>query len=101
MSKKNFIILLISLSPLIVLINLLPFFSSINPKLLFGLELELLGFLFLKYRKRLVRSIDRAENGHFEMGRTTYNLRIILGIVFFFGMGIFLLLSYVLEVVKR
>lgn len=102
MSKKDLLIHLIPWTPLIVLINLLPFIiSAINPKLLFGIELDLIAVLFLKYRKKLVESSRKTENGHYEMGKRTYDLRIIFGSVAFLGIGSFPLISYVLEVVNR
>ena len=98
--NKNIKMQIISLSPLIFLISLLPVFNFINKKLLFGIEIELLGLLLLKYRNELIDWNLRKIKKGYESRKKAYSFSTILGIIFCFGMGIFLLLNYISEVLN-
>jgi hypothetical protein len=99
--NKNIKMQIISLSPLIILISLLPIFDFINKKLLFGIEMELLGLLLLKYRNELIEWNMRKIKEGYESRKKAYRFTTILVIMLCFGMGIFLLANYLSEVLGR
>ena len=99
--NRNLKMRLISLLPLIFLLGLLPMMDFVNKKLLFGVEFVLLGLLILKYRKELIDWRMEKIKEDRERWRKTFSHRDILLIILCFGMGVFLLLNYVLGVFNK
>jgi hypothetical protein len=99
--KKSLRRMLLILSPLILFMGLLPGLSSLDRKLLFGLELEFLGFIGWKFRRDLTEWSLKKVKENRELWRKNYNLRGSIGVIACIALGFFFLLSYLLEAINK
>ena len=92
---------LISWSPLILLIGLLPGVEIMDKGLLLGLECVFLGFLGWRFGGELIEWNLRKKKEDRELWRKNLRVRLTMVCVMFLGCGGFLLVRYFVQVMRR
>ncbi len=99
--KRRLKMALISLSPLVLFINLVPGIQVVDIRLLLTVQLAVLGFLSWRYREELVEWNLRKITENRESFKRGHLFRIHLVTILLVGLSIFFLVHYLSELLKE